>query len=179
MKLLIMALSLALSSHALWAQMYCRNDTQELVWISIAYNHVPADAPGMSVVSQDNWIIEGWYSVQPGETVQLSSHIGYDRVLGSKTNFFFYGTSKSRDYSGGRFFLIDNSAPFLPNQLSFRVDKGNRQSLYHPNVPSLQKRPFRPTTEQKDGEYTIVIAGNEINDEPIMHDVEHEESYFK
>lgn len=60
-----MALSLALSSHALWAQMYCRNDTHKLVWISIAYNHVPADAPGMLVVSQDNWIIEGWYSVQP------------------------------------------------------------------------------------------------------------------
>lgn len=85
----------------------------------------------------------------------------------------------SRAIIAGRFFLIDNSAPFLPNQLNFCVDKGNRQSLYHPNVPNLYKNALSAPLPAEDGEYTIVIAGNEINDEAIMHDVEHEESYFK
>lgn len=171
---------LALSSQALWAQLYCRNNTNQELWVAVAYSYVPADAPGMSISGQDDWISEGWYSIPPKGTVQLTSHIGYDPVLGSKTNFYYYAMHQGgREYSGGRFYLIDNAAPFTPNKLSFRIEKASNKNDYHPNVSNLHMRAFIPATVQESGEFIIEVNGDEINDEPIIHDLSHEESYFK
>jgi hypothetical protein len=170
---------LVFAQQLLLAQVYCRNSTPKDVWVAVAYNYVPSNSPDMQVIQHDNWISEGWFYIPPQGTVQLSSHIGYHASNGIKTNYFYYATHRNgRDYAGGRFYLIDNTAEFSPDKLSFRIEEANSKDNY-PQMSNLQMRPFRPATIQNEGQYTIIIQGDELNDEPIIHDIQHEESYFK
>jgi hypothetical protein len=78
-----------------YAQVYCRNETAKPVWLALVYNFVP---PNIQMVSSgDTWISEGWYYIAPSETIQLSSHIGYDRNIGTKTNFFYYAEQEGAE----------------------------------------------------------------------------------
>lgn len=158
-----------------YAQVYCRNETAKPVWLALVYNFVP---PNIQMVSSgDTWISEGWYYIAPSETIQLSSHIGYDRNIGTKTNFFYYAEQEGgRMWFGARQYLIDNSAPKTPDQLSFRIEKAQGKHYYN-EVAQLQLMPFKGATNTRESHYTIVLRQDDKNEGFIKHDKAWEEEF--
>jgi hypothetical protein len=148
------------------AQVFCTNHTDKEVWIAVAYNHVPEK----SVTVNDNyWVCEGWLYVGVNDTVQLTSHMGYQSGLGIKTHFFYHAYQpNSRTWTGPRKFLVDPNPPNVnPKKFDFKVVNANRPDLYvdKPNLTYLQ---FKAATYgDRSGQYLIVLNQDDTNDPPM------------
>lgn len=155
---------------SLFAQLYCHNNTEKDVWISIAYNYVPKEV--VDVSTGDTWVSEGWFFVAPGATVQLTTHLGTNSQYGTKTNFYYYAFQEGkdgRDWFGSHAFLVDNKAPYLKDQLSFRIEKANSKPTYA-NVPNLQMMPFKLGVLGLHGQHVLELDKDTPNDELVKHD---------
>lgn len=173
----IVPLLLVIASLTANAQLYCRNETDKAVWLTLAYNYVPADVQLVS--SGDTWITEGWFYIPANGVVQLTSHIGYDRVLGTKSNFFYYAEQQGgREWYGARRYLIDHVAERNPNQLSFRIEKAQNKGVYK-DVPQLILMPFKGATNTRESQYTFVLRQDDKNEGLIVHDEEWNNAFNK
>jgi hypothetical protein len=159
------------------AQLYCYNETAKPIWLALVYNYVPADI--VMVSSGDTWISEGWFYIPPNERVQLTTHIGYHREFGTKSNFFYYAEQVGgRDWYGSRAYLVDVQAERNPTQLSYRIEKAQSSYIYK-DVPQLKTMPFKGATNTRDAQYTIVLRENDANEGFIKHDDKWNETFNK
>lgn len=156
------------------AQLYCQNQTQQEVWLSLAYNYIAADAD----ISNNIWITEGWFYIPAGGTVQLASHIGYDKGKGIKTNFFFYAYQPGgRDWNGSRRFIIDYDSPRNTQRLSFKVEYANQTSAFN-DYPNLREALFKKGTNTQQKQHTLILRQDDENDPPYKQELLLR-SYFK
>ncbi|OWY24765.1 hypothetical protein C7N43_14905 [Sphingobacteriales bacterium UPWRP_1] len=158
------------SATNLKAQLYCTNLSDAPVWLAIAYNYVPdATDVEISAAETDRWITEGWVYLDVGQTAQLSTHIGFSREYGIKTNFFYYAYQPGgREWRGARKFLIDaNPADVDPHSFKSRIEYANQPERYN-GYPTIRYAPFKGATEGKEGRFDIVLKQNDEND-PMMN----------
>lgn len=159
------------------AQVYCRNETDKPVWLALAYNFVPNDI--VMVSTGDIWISEGWFYIPPQGIVQLTTHIGYSREYGTKTNFFYYAEQvNGRDWYGARSYLVDYKAERSTTQLAFKIEKAQNSFTYK-DVPQLRMMPFKGATNTREAQYTIVLRPDDPNEGFIKHDESWNEAFDK
>lgn len=149
------------------AQLFCTNQTQQDVWLAIAYNHLAEEAKN---ASENRWVTEGWIYVAPHDTLQLTSHMGYKRGDGVKTLFFYNAYQPNgREWTGPRKFLVDpNPANVEPNKFDFKIEFANKADLYE-NQPQLKYVQFKAASYYGDehGQYLITLRNDDENDPPM------------
>ncbi len=121
------------------AQLICTNQTDKPVWIAIAYNYTPAD----SGWEDNTWVTEGWKYINPKDSVILSEHMGYDREMGIKNNFFFYAFQPNgREWKGIRKFALDSRSPDKdkPDEYEFRITRAHKEITVDPRRNPHNKR---------------------------------------
>ena len=103
------------------AQLFCTNQTDKDVWLSIAYNHLAEEAVN---ANENRWVTEGWIYVGPRDTLQLTTHMGYKRGHGVKTLFFYNAYQPDgREWTGPRKFLVDpNPSKVEPDKFDFKIN---------------------------------------------------------
>lgn len=92
---LILCFFMVLKISSSKAQLYFRNNTNEPVYVSIAMYYTGGD--------YKYWGTKGWWTVEPGEKVNVSSGIGFN------DNIYYYASSTVSDkkYTGEYSFLVD------------------------------------------------------------------------
>jgi len=148
------------------AQLYCTNQTNAPVWIAIAYNYIDW-TPGMGDV-KDTWVTESWLYIEPGDSAVLSSHMGYDRELGSKTNFFYHAFQDvpgGRTWEGIRKFMLDTTPPNprKKGEFDLRISRAHKEAIRAKN-PSYKWHLFKAGTLGTKQSHIIVLRQNDIND---------------
>jgi len=149
------------------AQLFCTNQTNKDVWLSIAYNHLPDEAAN---ASENIWVTEGWIYVAPNDTLQLTSHMGYKRGHGVKTLFFYNAYQPDgREWTGPRKFLVDpNPTDVEPHKFDFKIEYANNADLYK-DRPNLKFVQFKAASFYGDEnrQYLITLRNDDENDPPM------------
>jgi len=85
------------------AQLFFKNRTDEPVWVTYAkWNDSK---------TEDHWFTEGWWKVEPGQTVQIAAGIG----LQDYCYYFAKTENDEKKYEGNREFLVSLDAFRIPN----------------------------------------------------------------
>ncbi|MBK6890557.1 MAG: hypothetical protein IPI59_02275 [Sphingobacteriales bacterium] len=146
------------------AQLFCQNTTNKDIWLSLAYNYVPIEKIGEPDL-YDTFVCEGWFYVPAGGAAQLTTHIGFDRKHGVKTNFFFYAYQiGGREWSGSRLFLTDFNAPKKQGQLGFKIE--NAQKTATNTNPQYWTLNFKRGVNTDMATYVLVLREDDVNDPP-------------
>ncbi len=149
-----------------YAQLECTNRTELPVWIAIAYNYTPPDSDW----SDNDWVTEGWLYIKPGDTVTLSKHMGYDKEMGFKNNFFYYAYQPNgREWKGIRKFALDKRPPNAktPDEFDFKIRRAHKNlTVDKRRNPNYERFLFKGG-DLGDKSYAIIELGqNDINDTP-------------
>ncbi|QQS28203.1 MAG: hypothetical protein IPM47_15195 [Sphingobacteriales bacterium] len=138
------------------AQVYCKNDSSEPVWLSLAYHYTPKTGDKWQ---EGNWVSEGWYYIPTGTTKQIHNFIGIDENVGLAYEFYYFAFQpEKKEWTGYRPFLtdIDPNKDFKSDLLDFRIYQADLLDAYPENI-FLVPFKFRFATGQRFGTYTIVL----------------------
>ncbi|MBL7784317.1 MAG: hypothetical protein JNM36_00240 [Chitinophagales bacterium] len=169
----IMSLLMSFSSFAI-AQVYCTNQTDKGAWIAVAYHHIMDLTKS---AAESPYVTEGWLYVVPYDTIQVGTHLGWNKQYGCKSNYYFYAYQPGgRNWSGTRYFLVNtNPDNVRPDQLSFRVEFANKTGAAYKGG-SIQPLGFKKGTNQNEGKFLIILREDDENDPPVTPE---EKNFFE
>jgi len=116
------------------AQVFGLNNTAQPIWIAMAYEHKPIEAPN-GYENQTFWVTEGWLLIKPFSKVQLTTHIGYDKKEGYKSNFHYYAYQSNGDvWKGDKQLLVDPIPDKVVHDvIDFKVNDASNLTYYANN----------------------------------------------
>ncbi len=165
----LICLNFVLFSQFIQAQLFCTNESEAPVWLAVAYNQVTKIGMDATTV-EDIWVTEGWIYLDVGYTAQISTHLGFDKTEGMKSNFFYYAyqpVDGGKEWRGNRKFLVDiepeNVDPFT---FKTKILFANMPEKYS-HRKSIQYMPFKVATNMNFGYYTIVLKQDDEDEPPI------------
>jgi len=147
-----------------YAQLYCTNQTDLPVWVSVAYNYIDMKQAD----PKDTWVVEGWLYVEPRDTIVLSEHLGYDGESETiKTNFFYHAyqdAPNGRSWEGIRKFMCDTEPPTNREEFEFRIPRAHKEAIQFKN-PTYKWYLFKAGVLGRDNKPAIVtLKQNDVND---------------
>lgn len=169
-RILLTAIFILFFSLPTYAQLFCTNESANPVWLAVAYSQIKK-TNSLDTSPEEVWLSEGWIYLKVGQTAQLTTHIGFDRIEGNKTNFYYYAyqpVEGGKEWRGNRKFLVDVDPeevdPFL---FKTKILYANMPEKYR-HRKSVQFKPFKMATNITQGFYTIVLKQDDRNEPPIV-----------
>lgn len=127
MKKLLLLSFFVLSLKIASSQLYFKNNSSKPVYVAYAMQN--------NNKNNKAWYSQGWYSVDPGGRIQLSSAVG----LNPNVYWFAKSHDQKSEWNGKN---RDNSASFLVSSEAFNIKNANLQYVLDQN-PSYYWKSFR------------------------------------
>ncbi|HRK26222.1 MAG TPA: hypothetical protein PK239_02925 [Chitinophagales bacterium] len=155
-KFLIALACFCLFNLSVKAQLYCANLSSKPVWIAVVYHYTPIENGEWKMGS---WVANGWIYINPGDTTQLTTHIGAHPIHGLAYEFYYFAYHPyGKEWTGTRRFLtnVDPMLLYKPDVYDYTILNADKV-VPKPDSQYLPDFAFNYATGQRYGNYLIIL----------------------